>query len=161
MWLPKEVGWYEHLVAWCILFCLGVCVSGNFLDLMAQMSMPIYSFHCLFHRGSLDRMADQIGLVEPINHLPGVCTAINSYTTIILCDCTIIDICKKIVVSEETDVDNLLSGRHWPISTRQCQMDMLAVRSYDLVPWDVVVGLLRWSSRWRCVRRRAAFCGKK
>jgi len=40
-------------------------------------------------------------------------------------------------------------------------MDMLAVRSYDLVPWDVVVGLIRWSSRWRWVRRRAAFCGTK
>jgi len=56
-------------------------------------------------------MADHIGLNEPIIHLPGVCTAINPYTTIILRDCIIIDICKKIVVSEETGVGDLLSGR--------------------------------------------------
>ena len=87
---------------------------------MAQMYMPIHSFHGLFTHGSLDRMAGHIGLVEPINHLPGVCTTINPYTTIILCDCTIVDICKKIMVSEETSVGDLLIGRHWPIATRQC-----------------------------------------
>ena len=62
--------------------------------------------------GSLNRMANHIGLVEPINHLPGVCTAIYPYTTIILLDCISIDICKTIVVSEEIGVGDLLSGRH-------------------------------------------------
>ena len=95
-------------------------VGGNFLDLMAQMSMPIYSFHGLFTRGSLHRMADNIGLVDPIDDLTGVCTAIYPYATTILIDCIIIDNCKKIVVSEETGVGDLLSGRHWPIATRQC-----------------------------------------
>ena len=95
-------------------------VGGNFLDLMAQMSMPIYSFHGLFTRGSLHRMADNIGLVDPIDDFTGVCTAIYPYATTILIDCIIIDNCKKIVVSEETGVGDLLSGRHWPIATRQC-----------------------------------------
>ena len=74
--------------------------------------MPIYSFHVLFTRGSLDRMTDHIGLVDYINHLTGVCTTIYPYATTILIDCIIIDICKKIVVSEETGVGDLLSGRH-------------------------------------------------
>ena len=79
---------------------------------MALMSMPIYSFHGLFTRGSLDRMTDHIGLVDSINNLTGVCTAVYPNTTIILIDCIIIDNCKKIVVSEETGVGDLLSGRH-------------------------------------------------
>ena len=89
-------------------------VGGNFLDLMAQMSMPIDSFHCLVTRGSLDRMADHIGLVDSINHLPGVCTTIYPYSTTILIDRIIIENenCKKIVVSGETGVGDLLSGRH-------------------------------------------------
>ena len=86
---------------------------------MAQMSMPIYSFHGLFTRGSLHRMADNIGLVDPIDDLTGVCMA-DPYATTILIDCIIIDICKKIVVSEETGVGNILSGHHRPIATRQC-----------------------------------------
>ena len=79
---------------------------------MAQMSTPIYGFHGLFTRGSLDRMADHIGLVDYIDDLTGVCTAFYPYATTILIDCIIIDICKKIVVSEETGVGDLLSGRH-------------------------------------------------
>ena len=64
---------------------------------MAQMSMPIYGFHGLFARGSLDRMADHIGLVDPIDDLTGVCTAIYLYTTTILIDRIIIKNCKNIV----------------------------------------------------------------
>ena len=79
---------------------------------MAQMSMPIYSFHGLFTRGSLHIMADNIGLVDPIDDLTGVCTAIYPYATTILIDCIIIDNCKKTMVSEETGVGDLLSGRH-------------------------------------------------
>ena len=79
--------------------------------MMAIMSTPIYGSHGLFTRGSLDRMADHIGLVDPINDLSGVCTAIYPYATTILIDCIIIN-CKKIVVSEETGVGDLLSGRH-------------------------------------------------
>ena len=79
---------------------------------MAQMTMPIYSFHGLLTRGSLDRMADYIGLVDSINYLPGVCTTIYQYSTTILIDRIIIENCKKIVVSEETGVGCLLSGRH-------------------------------------------------
>ena len=71
---------------------------------MAQMSMPIYSFHGLLTRGSLDRMADYIGLIDSINYLPGVCTTIYPYSTTILIDHIIIENCKKIVVSEETGV---------------------------------------------------------
>ena len=80
--------------------------------MMAIMSTPIYGFHGLFTRGSLDRMADNIGLVDPIDDLTGVCTAIYPYSTTILIDCIIIENCKKIVVSEETGVGDLLSGRH-------------------------------------------------
>ena len=57
-------------------------------------------------------MADNTGLVDPIIDLTGVCIAIYPYATTILIDCIIIDICKKIVVSEETGVGDLLSGRH-------------------------------------------------
>ena len=57
-------------------------------------------------------MADHIGLDEPINDLTGVRTTIYPYATTILIDCIIIDNCKKIVVSEETGVGDLLSGRH-------------------------------------------------
>ena len=60
------------------------------------------------------------GLVESINHLPGVCTTIYPCSTSILIDRIIIENCKKIVVSEENCVGDLLSGRHWPIATRQC-----------------------------------------
>ena len=60
-------------------------VGGNFLNFITE-STPIYGFHGLFTRGSLDRMADHIGLVDPINHLPGVCTVFYPYTTIILID---------------------------------------------------------------------------
>ena len=80
--------------------------------MMAIMSTPIYGSHGLFTRGSLNRMADQIGLVDPINDLMGVCTAIYPYATTILIDCIIIENCKKIVVSEETGVGDLFSGRH-------------------------------------------------
>jgi len=60
-----------------MLFCRGGVggVGGNFLNMMAIMSTPIYGSHGLFTRGSLNRMADQIGLVDPINDLTGVCTA--------------------------------------------------------------------------------------
>ena len=78
---------------------------------MAQMSTPIYSFHGLVTRGSLNKMADHIGLVESINHLPGVCTTIYPCSTILI-DRIIIENCKKIVVYEETGVGDLLSGRH-------------------------------------------------
>ena len=40
-------------------------------------------------------------------------------------------------------------------------MDMLAVRSYDLVPWDVVVGLIRWSSMALGSLGGGFFAGKK
>jgi len=76
------------------------------------MSTRIYSFHGLVTRGSLDRMADHIVLVDSINHLPGVCTTIYPYSTTILIDRIIIENCKKIVVSEETGVGDLFSGRH-------------------------------------------------
>ena len=79
---------------------------------MAIMSTPIYGSHGLFTRGSLDRMADHIGLVDSTNHLPGVRTTIYPYSTTILIDRIIIENCKKIVVSEETGVGDLLSGRH-------------------------------------------------
>ena len=69
--------------------------------MMAIMSTPIYGSHGLFTRGSLDRMADQIGLVDPINDLTGVCTAIYPYATTNVIDCIIIEKCKKIVVSGE------------------------------------------------------------
>ena len=80
--------------------------------MMAIMSTPIYGSHGLFTRGSLDRMADHIGLVDYIDDLTGVCTAIYPYATTILIDSIIIENCKKIVVSEETGVGDLLSGRH-------------------------------------------------
>ena len=94
-------------------------VGGNFLDLMAQMSMPI----------TASTASSPVALFTewPIilvwwpnwwfdwsmhRHLP-VCHPI-------LIDCIIIDNCKKIVVSEETGVGDLFSGRHRPIATRQC-----------------------------------------
>ena len=117
MWVDTIIWWHDE----CYSAGVGVRgVGGNFLNLMAQMSTPINGFHGLFTGGSLHRMADNIGLVDPIDDLTGVCTAIYPYATTILIDCIIIDNCKKIVVSEETGVGDLLSGRHRPIATRQC-----------------------------------------
>ena len=84
MWVDTIIWWHDECSVG--VGVRGVSVATFSISVQAQMSTPIYGFHGLFTRGSLDRMADNIGLVDPINHLPGVCTVFYPYTTIILID---------------------------------------------------------------------------